>query len=358
MRNVQTLFDALKRVEVKDRRKPGDWGPDEVAQLALAEIRRAGSCLVVVNTKEAAKSIFQLCANELEEDVACHLSTDMCPAHRKQELARIRLRLEERRPMLCVSTQLIEAGVDVDFGVVIRCLAGLDSIAQAAGRCNRNGRSEPGIVHIVKLRGERLTMLPDILKGQELAERVLSDYANNPGRYRENLLGPEALSDYYKYYFFERKSDMDYPVSSKELGHTDTLLNLFSSNHAAVEDFGKRKGSKPGIFFRQAFMTAARAFKAIDAPTQGVVVPFGQEGCKLITELNSMSEVEQNFALLRLAQQYTVNVFPYVLQKLKDSGAVYEVTSGPRILCLREPYYSRQFGLATEPVSPMELLYV
>lgn len=357
MRDAQDLFDRLKRVEVRDQRKPGGWTHDEVAELALTEVRRAGSCLVIVNTKAAATSVFQLCTPELEDEAVCHLSTDMCPAHRKQELTRVRCRLEEGRPILCVSTQLIEAGVDVDFGVVIRFTAGLDSIAQAAGRCNRNGQPEPGTVHVVNPQAESLAKLPDIKMGRDVSERVLDDYANDPARFRENLFGPQALGDYYRYYFFGRKDDMAYPLSSKELGHTDTLLNLLSSNDHAVSDYGQRQDKAPGIFFRQAFMTAAKAFKAIDAPTQGVVVPYGKEGRELIADLHAAFEVEKEFDLLRAAQQYTVNVFPHVLQKLMEAGAVHEVKPETRILCLDERYYSRRFGLVTEPVSLMEPLH-
>lgn len=358
MENVQGLFDALKRVTVKDRRKPEEWSMDEVAQLALTELQRAGSCLVIVNTKEAARNIFKLCAGELEKAEVCHLSTDMCPAHRKRELAKIRLRLAEHQRILCVSTQLIEAGVDVDFGVVIRFTAGLDSIAQAAGRCNRNGRPEPGIVHVVNPREENLTKLPDIKIGREKTVRVLDDYSKNSERYSENLMGPVALGDYYRYYFFERQDDMDYKLSAKELGHTDTLLNLLSLNDQAVSDYQKRKRTAPDCLFRQAFMSAAKAFKSIDAPTRGIIVPFGEEGDKLITDLHAAFEIEKAFGLLRTAQQYTVNVFPHVLQKLTDEGAVHGLNSDPGILCLDKRYYSQQFGLATEPVSLLELLHV
>jgi CRISPR-associated endonuclease/helicase Cas3 len=166
MLHVHQLFADLKRVDVCDQRKPGGWKTAEVAQLALKELARAGSSLVIVNTRLAAQAVFELCRIELEHGQAIHLSTDMCPAHRKDELAKVRTRLAEGLPILCVSTQLIEAGVDVDFSVVIRYLAGLDSIAQAAGRCNRNGRPEPGIVHIVNPRSEdeELTSLPDIAR--------------------------------------------------------------------------------------------------------------------------------------------------------------------------------------------------
>lgn len=266
MPDVQKLFDDLKRVEVRDVRKPGGWSHADVAGLALTEVQRAGSCLVIVNTKDAARTVFRLCAHNLKDDDICHLSTDMCPAHRKRELTRVRLRLDDRNPVLCVSTQLIEAGIDIDFGAVIRFTAGLDSIAQAAGRCNRNGRSEPGIVHVVNPQEERLANLPDILIGRDKADRVLDDYAKDPSRYRDSLVGPQALSDYYQYYFFDRQNDMGYPVAAKTLGHTDTLLNLLSLNTEAVGEYGKRKGVGPSVFFRQAFMTAAKAFKAIDAP--------------------------------------------------------------------------------------------
>ena len=110
------------------------------------------------------------------------------------------------------------------------------------------------------------------------------------------------------------------------------------------------------MFFRQAFMTAAKAFKAIDAPTQAVIVPYGAAGRNLVADLCAAFDVEQEFKLLRAAQQFTVNVFPHVLKKLKDAGALHEVKPDVRILCLDERYYSALFGLATEPVSLMEPL--
>lgn len=356
MPDVGDLFEKLKRVTVKDARKPGGWTDWEVADLAIAEVQRSGSCLVIVNTKVAARRIFELCATDVVHAAVCHLSTDMCPAHRKQELAKLRARLDAGQAMLCVSTQLIEAGVDVDFGTVIRFMAGLDSIAQAAGRCNRNGRPEPGTVHIVNPQDESLDKLPDILKGRDAALRVLDEFKQAPADYQDNLVGPAALSAYYRYYFFERKSDMAYPVAAGEVAQSETLLNLLSRNEGAVAEFAARHSAAPNIFFRQAFMTAAKAFKAIDAPTQAVIVPFGDAGRKLVADLCAAFDVEQEFKMLRAAQQFTVNVFPHVLKKLNDAGALHEVKPDARILCLDGHYYSALFGLATEPVSLMEPL--
>lgn len=359
MPDVHRLFEHLKRVVLKDARKPGGWTDQEVADLAASETRRSGSCLVIVNTKAAARRIFELCAtSEIGLGAAlCHLSTDMCPAHRKQELSKLRTRLAAGEPVLCVSTQLIEAGVDVDFGAVIRFMAGLDSIAQAAGRCNRNGRSEPGAVHVINPQNESLDKLVDILKGRDAALRVLDDFRQDPASFHYDLIGPTALTAYYRYYFFERQADMNYPVAAGDVAQADALLNLLSRNHAAVGEFSSRNDSAPDLFFRQAFMTAARAFKAIDAPTQGVIVPYGEAGRALVAELCAAYDVELEFNLLRAAQQFTVNVFPHVLRKLHDAGALHEVKPDTRILCLDERYYSALFGLSTEPVSMMETLH-
>ena len=355
MRDVHGLFEKLKRVEVQDRRKPGGWTHDEVAQLALGEIERAESCLVVVNTKAAARQIFDLASASLDGHSIHHLSTDMCSAHRKEELARVRAQLARGERILCISTQLIEAGVDVDFRVVIRFLAGLDSIAQAAGRCNRNGLPEPGIVHVVNPQNESLEKLIDISAGRDKAQRVLDDYKQDPARYDHNLIGPKALGDYYRHYFFERQRDMSYPVPAKSIGHDDTLLELLSTNRHAAAEHSSRHGAS-NLFFQQAFMTAGRAFKAIDAPTQGIVVPYGETGRELINDLCASFDVEKQIKLLRAAQQYTVNVFPHTLRALSAAGAVREVKPDTRILVLDPRYYSPRFGLSTTPVAPMDTL--
>jgi CRISPR-associated endonuclease/helicase Cas3 len=269
------------------------------------------------------------------------------------------LSLEPPDPVLCFSTQLIEAGVDVDFGSVIRFAAGLDSIAQAAGRCNRNGRRcTNGRVHVVNPRDENLDRLLDIRVGRDKAERVLDDYGEDPGRFGKNLIGPEAMRWYYQNYFFARSESMEYPVSAQSLGHNDTLLNLLSVNSMAVAEYGRRNGRAPNFYLRQSFMAAARAFKAIDAPTRGIIAPYGEEGRKIIADLCAAYLPDKDFTLLRRAQQFTVNVFPHVLDRLIRAGAVGEILEGAGILFLDSRYYSREFGLSETPVEEMEVLNV
>jgi CRISPR-associated endonuclease/helicase Cas3 len=173
-------------------------------------MRRTGSCLVVVNTRASARALYRLCRELVseerslagEEEMLFHLSTDMCPAHRGdwlglkesavEDMRTIKGRLEAGRPTLCISTQLIEAGVDVDFGSVVRFLAGIDSIAQAAGRCNRNarrrdlyGRLVPGRVFVVRSAEENLSQLEEIRKAQECARRIFDEFTADPAALRK-----------------------------------------------------------------------------------------------------------------------------------------------------------------------------
>lgn len=355
MPDVKDLFAKLKRVEVVNQRKPGGWANEEIADLALGECRRAGSCLVIVNTKASALSLYQICMARQVASVV-HLSTSMCPAHRKRILRIIRHRLKWMKPVLCISTQLIEAGVDVDFGAVIRFTAGLDSIAQAAGRCNRHGRRETGIVHVLKARDENLGSLTGIKVGQEKAERVLADYEDNSERFCGDRIGPEAMDWYYENYFFARSSEMTYPLPALDIGRNDTLLNLLSGNTLATADYCTRNPGKSAFHLRQSFMTAAKAFKAIDAPTRGVIVPYGKAGRELVADLCAAFEVEKQFVLLKRAQQYTVNVLPNMLEALLNARAVHPIQDGTDILHLDSRYYSPEFGLTNEPVGTMEVL--
>lgn len=356
MPDVGELFRKLKRVEVLNRRKPGGWSDKEVATLAMEEARKANSCLVIVNTKKSAQAIFQLCRDEKTAMPIYHLSTSMCPAHRRAILAEIRQRLKANEPILCISTQLIEAGVDVDFGAVIRSVAGLDSIAQAAGRCNRNGLRDIGHVHVVNLSEERVDMLVDIACGQRVTERLLDEFEKDPAQFDNDLLSPSAIACYFNYYFAERRGEMDYPVGSKVLGHDDTLLNLLAGNANAAEEFHRCHGTPFNLYLRQSFMAAAKAFKSIDAPTRGVIVPYGSAGKKLIGELCGAFEVEKQFKLLRRAQQYTVNVFPHQMEKLQKENALHEIQTGVDILYLADArYYNEDFGLSLTPEGKMEV---
>jgi CRISPR-associated endonuclease/helicase Cas3 len=362
MPNAPQLFRELKRHETLDRtRKPGGWQAAEVAELAVSETLSEGSCLVIVNTKRDALAVYAECKLRLEElqtnlETGClvHLSTHMCPAHRLEALDAMKAALKENRRVLCVSTQLIEAGVDIDFAAVIRDLAGLDSIAQAAGRCNRNGKRDSGRVHVVKLAGSLPKSLDEIACAQNNALRVLNDWKEERGDIPFDLSDPRQMETFFKYHFFDRRKLMDYPVKHPPAERDDTLLRMLGNNGMAVAD-GPRPIERTGGAM-QSFTSAAREFRVIDSLTQGVVVPFRERGVEIVNLLSSTRDLEGQFRLLREAQQFTVNLYRQELSSLQQKGALYEVQPAAGVQCLQKGFYSEEFGLDQDGKVVMESL--
>lgn len=359
MSAIGDLYESLRRVRVLDHQKADGWKDEEIADLAIEEMQASGSCLFVANTKGSARSVYDQACEQLTNDSdsrVFHLSTSMCPVHRRFVLKLIKRRLKFGQPVICVSTQLIEAGVDIDFGSAIRACAGLPSIAQTAGRCNRNAKQNIGNVYIVNPKNENLKSLTEIRIGKETTNRVLSDFKDNPDRYDNDLIGEAAMKWYFENYFYRRKDEMSFNVSKTDIGHDDTILNLLGLNRLAVGEFAIRESRAPDIYLRQAFMTAAKAFRVIDAPTRGVIVPYRRKGKDLVDRLAAAEFDYQIKPLLREAQQFTVNVFPFTFNRLKDQNALIPIASDIDIFCVDGQFYDQQFGLADEPVSPMEFL--
>jgi CRISPR-associated endonuclease/helicase Cas3 len=350
------LFDTLKRVDVQNCLKNGGWTEEELAVRVKVLLHEKGSVLIVTNTKSNAKRLYESCKG-LSENVF-HLTTNMCPKHRKTILGQVTDCLDplNLKPVVCISTQLIEAGVDVDFGAVIRCLAGLDSIAQAAGRCNRNGRQERlGIVEIVNLNNENLDKLPEIKIAQDITMRILNEYKDNPMDFDKDIIGHKAMKRFYMYYFYKRAHEMAYPISRKELGRHDDLLSLLSTNQQSVGEY-KRKHGSPTLYLRQSFKTAGKHFRVIDAPTEGIIVPYDDEAKSIIAKLSAELSLKEESALLKAAQQYSVNIFPYMMEKLHKENALFQTHKESGIWHLDARYYSKDFGVSMKPVTPMEFL--
>lgn len=355
--DTKKLFAELNRVKVVDRTRPEakGWRAEEIAELAAAETREHGNCLVIVNTKRWAKDLYAQCRELMGEDEVFHLSADMYPRHRKAVLAEVKRRIapEATRRTLCISTQLIEAGVDIDFRSVVRFLAGLDSIAQAAGRCNRHGLVESGVVHVVNPKDESIEQLTDIKEGRDKARRIFAD------THAADLLTPETMQQYFRYYFFARQCKMAYRLTPRQAGgRGDSLLNILAENkwnHWGGHNQARAKQGKCPLLL-QAFMTAGRAFKAIDAPTKPLIVQHGG-GEEIVAKLCGEYAPGAQYALLKDAQGYSVNVFPHTWDKLRDAGAVHPVQAGEGIYYLVKQHYHGKFGVSVEPV-PVDALVV
>jgi len=356
--NQDKLFTELRRVNVLDKCKIGGWTEAEVAGLVCDEARLTGSALAIVNTKAEARAVYALCKQQMNNTF--HLSANMCPAHRMRVIDYIKKKLDtpevKSEPLLCISTQLIEAGVDIDFGSVVRYTSGLDSIAQAAGRCNRNGRRTVGNVYVVNPSHEVLAKLPEIEIGKKISERVLDEYRKAPDMFDHDILSPKMMQRYYEYYFFNRAHEMTYKVSGEDTGHADDLLTLLSTNTLAVEAYKRGNKSAPLLQLRQSFKSAAGAFEVIDAPTDGIIIPYDEEGKRIIAKLCATEDMDEIRKLLREAQRYSVNLFPDSMQKLVSTGCIYETRKGNGIFYLDERYYSKEVGIVLENKQLLEFL--
>ncbi|MBI3168428.1 MAG: CRISPR-associated helicase Cas3' [Chloroflexi bacterium] len=352
--NEAELFRKLKRVQVLDERGVSPKTDVEIADIAEQELQKKGSVLIVVNTKESARALYKAIA---EKKIPCihlyHLSTNMCPAHRMKVLNKIKGKLKSKiaKPVICVSTQLIEAGVDIDFGSVIRYLAGLNSITQAAGRCNRNGNQKDkdgkptlGRVLIMERENEGTDGLEDITIGIDQAKRILGQFKANPEKFENDIIGLKAVAEYYKWYFSKQGEDkMKYEVGKKSpIGRTDNLFNVLSENKQAHD-------GSVDMFFKQSFLSAAKSFEVIDSKTQGVIVPYG-EGKEIIGELKKEQDIEKRYKLLRRAQKYSINLYFKKFNQLRENGVIQEVQKDLEIYYMEEIYYDKnQLGWIEDP---------
>ena len=346
--DLDKLFEELSRVEIRFNEKAGGWNVDEAGAFLLEQFATTPSCLFIVNTKKWAQELYQYCQRQnVPPEALFHLSTNQCAAHRKAIFDTIKARLKNKQPVICISTQLIEAGVDISMACVIRALSGLDSIAQAAGRCNRHGEKKgKGQVWVLNLQEQDFTrILPDIQAGKTHAERVFRDFAG------QDILQPEAMKRYFEYYFYQRSDEMLYSVKNSATGSLLDWLSDNKNNPGGNININNRRTGKIQLLM-QSFKSAGRAFQAIDAPTHAVIVPYG-EGAELIAKLCGEWDPKEMYDAKKKAQRYSVNVFPNVWGKLQKENALYETIEGSGIYYLNERYYNDEFGLSLDETSEM-----
>ena len=268
-----------------------------------ARLQQQEQVLCVVNTRRAAREVF----HQLSGPGNFHLSSLMYPAHRKRILDEIRRRLRDGLPCRVVSTSLIEAGVDVDFPAVYRELSGLDSILQAAGRCNREGKRPPEDSIVTIFQGE-----------------------DPPPRLFETSIGAGKIV-----------LDHCQDVSSRAAIHTyfSTLLDL---KGAEAQDAHHILPLMESEFFP--FRTVAERFHLIESPTTTVYLPL-EEGAGLVELLRSG---QYSRTLYRRLGQYGVSVYPQHLAALEQAGALEHLEDGSVVL--RDiGLYTQTTGLTLEP---------
>ncbi len=337
-------FKVFERTKILPEITKYGMSYDETAEFCREKYEQSGNLLLVVNTKKAAESLYTK-IKEMSFSVQpeiIHLSTNMCPQHRKETIEYLRNNLKS--PIICITTQLIEAGVDISFKCVVRSLAGLDNIVQAAGRCNRHGENaELCPVYVVDINDENLSKLYDIQRAKNISLEVISSYKNC------DFTSPEMLKKYYQRLLNETKDELNY----NDKKNNDTLVNYLSLNknkhNLEISGDDYKEVNK---YLAQAFKTAGDIFDVIDAPTDGVIVPYNDDAKDIIAGLQSDITPDKALELLRKSQKYTIGVYPEILHQLRKNEALISVDA---LNILKSEFYDSEIGINVKGGS-MELL--
>ena len=291
------LYRTLKRARI---RQQGTMDDRRLAERLSAERQ----VLCIVNTRRHARELYESIS---AVEGACHLTTLMCARHRRETLAKVRGSLADAAPVRLVATSLIEAGVDVDFPVVWRAEAGLESIIQAAGRCNREGRAPVGDVFVFQpADGDGRKLPTEIERSTDVAREVMRQYQDDP-------TSLDAIRCYFQnLYWYAGDASLDAKGILRTLRERTTSLAF-------------------------PFETIANEFRLIETPMVPVIVPYrGAAGDDDTVErlVGELEWVERPGRIARRLQPYVVQVPPYARGSLLSANAA---------MVVREADFDRQF---------------
>lgn len=304
--NPDDLFVKLRRTQVKS------LGPQTDEQL-VAHLRDREQVLMIVNNRRHARLLFDAIATE---PGAYHLTTAMCAEHRTRKLAEIRQRLKDGLPCRLVATSLIEAGVDVDFPAVFRAEAGLDSIAQAAGRCNREGRRALEGSDVFVFQTPEWKAPPELAQLAAPMRAILRNHAGD-------VLAPAALKSYFQQVYNDRGPELD----------SQGILKM----HRETKHFD------------YPFQNIAKAFRMIDSHMLPIIVPFDDTARDNLNRLRNLPENMSVATPSKKLQRYVVQVPEKSFAQLLKLGAIAAIAAekfgGQFYELIAESLYSDSAGL-------------
>ena len=351
------LWETFQRTKLVDS---GKYELEDIPVFAMDILAEADSLLIICNTKTEAQKIYL--AIPEDQCLKFHLSAAMCATHRIETIDRLNATLkdtERTEKVVCVSTQVIEAGVDISFARVIRLTAGMDNIVQAAGRCNRHGESkEPVPVYVITCQREELKHLPEIRRAKEAACALLQTFQKHPERFDHDLFSDAAIQQYYRSLY--AKEDEEKVSRQNGLVQVDgvitSLFSLLSTNKDFVDAAFGTECEQYTLW--QAFRTAGKNFSVFEENTVDVLVPYG-EGKDLVLELGSLllpydlGEIKQ---VLERVKRYTVSLYEWQ-RKILDQEGVLMPLAGGSILTLLDGHYDAETGLSIEQGTTETLIY-
>lgn len=306
----RSLYSFYKRVSVK----PIGRATDEEL---LKTINQHRQVLCIVNTRKHAKGLFQ----GIDPNDRFHLSTLMCPAHRQAVISGIKTRLIRGQICRVISTQIMEAGIDVDFPIGYRAISGLDSIIQASGRVNREGRRPISELFVFEPVSTYVKRSPAyIQQGAEVASRILRDYHEDPSSLQAIQAYFDTLNGLQDAQYFDTKGILDY----------------------------FRKG-----VFKFDFETAGKNFRLIENDTQPVVICYDENVQGI---LNDVRRSQYPASYSRKLQRYTVNIYDQEFQALQEQGLI-DVYNETYAVLNDNTYYDRETGLTIPNWSPGSAIF-
>jgi CRISPR-associated endonuclease/helicase Cas3 len=316
MDDPDALYQKLKRVEVSvpdDLQTPRDW------ESIAAELLQHPSVLCIVSRRDDARELHRLMTADEEGKNTLHLSALMCGEHRSKVIADITARLKRNEPVRVISTQLVEAGVDVDFPVVYRTLAGLDSIAQAAGRCNREGQQD-NLGQVVVFVPPKPAPPGLLRQAAQISVSLLSGNASN-------VLGRDLAKQFFEHLYVRAPS-----------------LDKHGIHELLTQD--ARDGQ---IQFR----TVAEKFRLIDdSAYQTILVRYGDNDVLL----GKLAKEGPQRWLMRKLQRYSVNLPKRLFAQLEKQGDVREIWQGIYAQ-VGDTLYDKSLGVVIDGnIAPDELV--
>lgn len=314
MDDPERLYADLRRVKTE---LPDDFASPRTWESIAGELQQYESVLCIVNSRKDCRELHGLMPKG-----TIHLSALMCGQHRSQVIAEIKQRLKDGIPTRVISTQLVEAGVDMDFPVVYRALAGLDAVAQAAGRCNREG--------MLTQLGKVVVFIPPkpaapglLRKAQQSGQEIMRLSKGDP-------LTRERFEAYFRHYYES--------LNSLDKANIVGLLDLHNQAEARKAEFN--------------FRTAASNFRLIDEEGQTAVIVRYSESTRLIDALEKSQNMQphERRGVLRKLQRYTVNIREHECRKLIDSYDIKEICPG-LYMQLTTGLYDERLGLLIDGYS-------
>ncbi|MDK2800776.1 MAG: CRISPR-associated endonuclease/helicase Cas3 [Clostridiales bacterium] len=297
----EQLYQRFCRVSVKNL---GECDDKKIVDMLL----KYEQVLCIVNTRKHAQILYK---DIKESKGTFHLSARMCPVHRTEKLNRIKETLENGNVCRVISTQLIEAGVDIDFHYVFRSLAGIDSIAQAAGRCNREGKRLSGEVFIFKSTEKHGQSKGWLSRTATVAEMILRNYSDP--------LSLKAVERYFEILYDIEGDGLDKKRIMNQLKEDATSLGF-------------------------PFLKVANEFRIIENDMYSIIVPYDERCIKLIDEARWNSYPA---GLMRQFQPYTVSIYHFEFMKLLDNRQIETINGIFHVLSDRSCYDS-EVGLVIE----------